>query len=161
MFSTILKLIKPRYAVTMLLLFGVLQGAVSIKKVPGLRSLFGKEPVVAEEASAQASGREESLATRLIASYHPAKRLLVWILCYTLVCLALVPGIQMVLEGESNFMNGMMITGFTLFGGLLAFVLMAFRWSWGRGFLLLLALGLSCTIFVGLAGQLEKMRLDS
>jgi len=159
MLSTLLKLIKPRYAVTMLLLFGVLQGAVSIKKVPGLRSLFGQEPVVAEEETS--AGGEESLATRLIASYHPAKRLLVWILCYTLVCLALVPGIQMVLEGESNVMNGLMITGFTVFGGLLAFLLMAFRWSWGRGFLLLLALGLSCTIFVGLAGQLEKMRLDS
>lgn len=162
MFSTILKLIKPGYAVTLLLLLGVYQGAVTVKKVPGLRALFGQQTEVQEagEESADADAAQ-SLLGKFIASYHPVKRLLVWVVCYTLVSLALVPGVQIVLERESNGLNAMMILGFTVFGGLLAFMLLAFRWSWGSGFLLMLALGLSCALFVSLAGQLEKMRIES
>lgn len=158
MITTFLRIFKPTYALTALLILGVFQGAVSIRRIPALDALLGRE--AAEETETMEPTEEEGgVLAQVIRSYHPAQRLLAWGVCYILICLALVPFIQTVLESESNKMNGLMILGFTLFGGFLAWVLMAFRWSWGRGILMVMALAASCCLFVGLAGQLEKMRV--
>jgi hypothetical protein len=64
------------------------------------------------------------------------------------------------LNQESNLINGLMLGGFCALGVLLAFVLLAFQWSWASALWLTAALVISGGLFVWLSTELERLRVE-
>lgn len=153
MLSTVLKLFRPRYALTTLLLFGGWQAYSLVQSVTKTVTMV---PVTQVEERSLPEGR----VARILAQASPAKRVFCWLSLYLLICFASVPLVRWGFERESNVINGLMLAGFCLYGVLSASFLTAFQWSWKTAVLLVLALAVSGAFFVGLASQVERMRVE-
>ena len=160
MLSTVLKLFKPSYAIMALLLFGGWQGYSIVRSGPAWDWLRGKEVEEPPPVDKDAEALPEGILARTMALTHPVKRIVYWLLCYVLICVACVPLMKRGLMQESNLVNGMMLGGFCVLGVLLAYVLLAFRWSWASAFWLMAALVSSGGFFVWFSAELEKLRVE-
>ena len=161
MLSTLLKLIKPSYAIIALLLFGGWQGYSMVRSGPGWDWLGDKQVKETEpQAEEAAEPLPEGILARTMAITHPVKRIVYWLLTYVLICVACVPLLKWGLMRESNLINGGMLGGFCLFGVMLAYILLAFRWSWTSAFWLAIALLMSGGFFLWLSSELEKLRIE-
>jgi hypothetical protein len=165
MFGTILRLFRARYALSVLLLIGAVQGYSMARlvsnKLPAL-PLFdliwgGGKSAKAIEPPPQAGMGPIAMA---VVETNPLLRTIYWLLAYGLLCLATVPLIKRALAHESNVVNAVLILSYSLFGGLLAFGLMAFRFTWITGIVGALAFICATAGIVRLAGELERFRVE-
>jgi hypothetical protein len=160
MLGTALKLFKPSYAIIALVLFGGWQGYSIVRSGPGWDWLWEKSVKEAPPAEESAEPLPDGIWARTMAITHPVKRIAYWLLTYILMCVACVPLMKWGLMRESNLINGGMLGGFCLFGVMLAYMLLAFRWSWTSALWLVIALGISGGFFVWLSTELEKLRIE-
>ena len=174
MLGTILKLLRPSYALTALILFGGWQGYSFVKSVPEKLSLpFGtgqvqtaeetqtaeqSGPVQVEQTQAEQTPTSPTVAA--IQRIHPGMRVLSWLVIYTLLCFATVPLIKKMLAKESNLVNAILIIIYSGIGFLLAVGLVAFQFTWVIDIMLIAALVFSVCIIIWLAGELEKIRVQ-
>ena len=172
MLGTALRLLRPSYALTALLLFGGWQGYGFVKSIPerlpdipGL-SVAGtdSEPGEAEADGADDASAETPPDSPMVAAVrdiHPAKRIIYWAIGYSLLCLGTVPLIQRALSCESNAVNAVMLVAYCAVGVVAAMALVAFHLTWLTGGLwVVVALVGSVALMVGLAGELERMRVE-
>jgi hypothetical protein len=175
MLGTILKLFRPSYALTALILFGGWQGYRFVRSIPEKLSLpFGisgqvqsnEKSKIAEQSSSVEDKKIEPRQTSsnptiaAIQKIHPGLRILYWLVTYVLLCFAGVPVIKWAIAHESNLVNGILIVVYTGLGLLAAFVFTAFQFNWFTAVILILALVLSAAIIIKLAGELEKLRVE-
>lgn len=169
MLGTVLRLLRPSYALTALILFGGWQGYSFVKSLPERLPLLPGSSVQQEterqsDAADSAQVRQdETPPSRTVAAIqhiHPGLRILYWVVTYALICLASVPVIKWSLAHESNLVNGLLIVVYSGLGLLAAFVSVAFQVNWFTAIILILALVLSAVIIVKLAGELERMRVE-
>lgn len=174
MLGTILRLLRPSYALTALMLFGGWQGYSFVKSVPEKLSLpFGAsmiEPVEKEQGTENVqSDQTEQVSPQQVSSnptvatiqrIHPGMRILSWLVVYALLCLSTVPVIKKMLLQESNLVNAIVIIVYSGTGLLLAVGLTAFQFTWVTAIMIIAALVFSVCIIIRLAGELEKMRVQ-
>jgi len=177
MLGTILRLLRPSYALTALILFGGWQGYTLVKSVPEKLSLplgiDGKaqtekevqtEPQMdAYENDGQESKMEEKSSSRFAAAIqgvNPVMRIFYWVVMYVLLCLSTVPVIKKILTQESNLANAILVIIYSGIGLLLAVGLVAFQFTWITGIMLAAASVFSAYIIIWLAGALEKVRVQ-
>ena len=156
MLGTVLKFMKPSYALTALILFGGYQGYKVVKNVT-------EPPESKQAAAAEEQAENEPIDNAVLAAVHeihPVGRMLSWLVLYGLLCFASTPIIKSVLARESNLANGIILFLYIMIGFLLALFFTAFQIGWFSGILVFLALGISAGIFISLAGALEKMRVE-
>jgi len=159
MLRTILKFIKPCYALITLIGIGVWQGYAWITSTPEWSLFQSIRNVDSQDQSDQEESLPSGPVARVIASVHPAKRVIYWLVIYILICFASIPLIRRSLLLESNAVNGMMVGGFCLIGLVIAFVLSAFQLTSGTLLSLIGAFLVSGGTIVWLASQLEEMRV--
>lgn len=168
MLGTILKLLRPGYALTALIVFGSWQGYTFVKSIPQKVSLpFGTIQIhneqknqPAEPQQVQAEQLSANPAIAAIQKVNPCMRILSWLVIYSLLCLATVPLINKMLAQESNFVNAILIIIYSGSGLLLAFVFAAFQFSKLIDVMLIAAFVFSVFFIIWLAGELEKMRIQ-
>jgi len=166
MLGTILRLFKARYALTVLLLFGALQ-AYSFARL-----VSDKLPALPVLSLLWGNGRSGSDATQThrdpdmgpiaaaVTGMHPLLRVLYWAVGYGLLCFAGVPLIKRALARESNAANAVIVLAYTCIGGLMAFALMAFRFTWVTGIVGILAFVCAGVGIIRLANELEQFRVE-
>ena len=163
-----LKLLRPSYALTGLLLFGGYQGYSLVKSATEpLRPMVASEQGQAKKVAASTdtavavnSAEEPGTIAAAVQRIHPGMRIVSWLIIYGLGCLATVPVISRVLRRESNLANGLMLVVYLAIGFLLAFCLAAFRVNWITVILFVAALVVSAVLVVRLASALERMRIQ-
>lgn len=181
MLGTILRLFRPSYALTALILFGGWQGYSFVKSVPEKLSLpFGISSKAQIEEKAQAKPQmntdghgyqsavdraenSQKTSSRFVAAIqgvNPVMRFFYWVVIYALLCFATVPVIKKMLARESNFINAILIIIYSGIGFLLAVGLAAFQFTWITAIMLLAALVFSVCIIIWLASELEKIRVQ-
>lgn len=170
MLGTILKLLRPSYALTALILFGGWQGYSFVKSIPEKLPLLPGSVEVQEEGEERAEPAEteqaqpaqtpSSPAVTAIQRIHPGLRTLYWLVMYALLCFASVPVIKWALARESNLANGIVIVVYSGLGLLAAIVFTAFQFAWFTAVVLTLALVFSAAMIIWLAGELEKIRVQ-
>lgn len=172
MLGTILRLFRPSYALTALILFGGWQGYTFVKSVPeklslplGMEKIKAAEEIQASEANqpteqAQSEQVLSSPTVSAIQQISPIMRILSWIVIYVLLCFATVPLIKKILVRESNLSNAVLIIFYIAVGFMLAVGLVAFQFTWITIVMLITALVFSACIIIWLAGELEKIRVQ-
>jgi hypothetical protein len=170
MLGTILKLLRPSYALTALILFGGWQGYSFVKSIPERLPLLPRpaevrqgtegQPEPPETDQARSKQTPSSGLVAAIERVHPGLRIVYWVVTYVLLCLASVPVIKWALAHESNIVNGMMVIVYSGIGLMAAFFLTAFQFGWFAAIILVLALLCSAAMIVWFAGELEKMRVE-
>ena len=173
MLRMILQLLRPSYALTALVLFGTWQGYSFVKSIPEklhLPAVIEKvqKPVEPQEQSQiatteQLPGSQQVTSIPIIAAIgriHPGMRILYWLAIYLLLCFATVPLIKRMLACESNLVNVILIFIYTVLGVLLAFVFVAFQFTWITEVILGSAFIFSAAVIIKLASELEKMRVQ-
>jgi len=158
MVGTILRLLKPSYAVLAMLAFGGWQGYSIIAPIWGGGDVQEEVVVSEEDGEADEADSVGPLAAAM-RKVHPGMRIVTWLVIYGLLCFASVPWINGVLAKESNFANAVMLFVYVVAGFLLAFLLMAFQFNWATAIMLIMAIVVAGGIIVLLAGMLEKMRI--
>jgi hypothetical protein len=172
--GTILKLFRPSYALTALILFGGWQGYTFVKSIPqklslqlGIKQVDNKKAAQAVESNQ--SAETEQLETKQLSSnpavaaiqkIRPGMRIMSWIIVYVLLCFTTVPVIKRMLACESNLVNAILIIVYSGLGLLLAFVFTAFQFGRLALVMLIAAVIFSACIIIWLAGELEKMRVQ-
>ena len=164
--GSVLRLFRARYALTVLLLFGALQAysfarlvSDRLPALPVLSLLWGDERSSNDVKSADPDTNMGPVAAAVTAT-HPLLRGIYWVIVYGLVCFASVPLIKRILAHESNVLNGILILAYTCTGGLMAFALMAFRFTWVTGIVGILAFVCAAAGIIRLAGELEQFRVE-
>ena len=123
MLGTILRLFRPSYALTALILFGGWQGYSFVKSVPEKLSLPLGTGQVQTAEEIQVTGKVQSAQAEqvqlehissnptvaAIQQIHPGMRILSWLVIYVLLCLATVSLIRKMLAQESNLVNAILI----------------------------------------------------
>jgi hypothetical protein len=175
MLGTILKLLRPSYALTALILFGGWQGYAFVKSIPDKLSLpFGISSQVQSNEKTQIPERSQSVESKqieprqtssnptvaAIQKIHPGMRMVSWAVIYMLMCFATVPLIKKMLAHESNLVNAILIIIYSGVGFLLAVVFTAFQFNWHSTVMLIMALILSASMIIWLASELEKVRVQ-
>ena len=174
MLGAILRLFRPSYALTALILFGGWQSYSFVKSVPEKLSLplgMGQihveeqnqvdnesEPVEAEQVQEKQVSSNPTVAA--IQGVNPGMRMLFWLVVYALLCFATVPVIKKMLAQESNLVNAILIIIYSGIGLLLAIGLAAFQFTWITAMMIITALVFSVCIIIWLASELEKMRVQ-
>jgi len=166
MLGTALKLLRPSYALTALLLFGAWQGYSFVKSIPERLPLLpgseqeqpGEQPVEAEQE--QSDQMPSSPTVAAIQRIHPGMRILYWLVMYVLLCFATVPLIKKMLACESNMANAVLIIIYSGLGLLSAFGLAGFQFAWTTAILLILALAFSAGMIIWVGGELERIRVE-
>ena len=169
MLGTVLKLLRPSYALTALILFAGWQVHSFFKSIPERLSLplttgivKSGQPVSHDSNTSQQVEQVPSSKTlAAIQRFHPVARILSWVAIYILVCLATVPLIKKILERESNFANAVLIVCYSAVGFLMALVFAAFQFVWLTGVMLAVSLVFSAAVIIRLAGELERMRVQN
>ena len=167
MLGVILKILRPRYALLGLLLFGGYQGYSILKSATEpLRSSgvaeqvqMGQVEPQSDEALLLNDGEEVSTIAGAIQDIHPVVRIASWLVIYGLLCLATVPIINRILRQESNLANGILVLTYVAVGVLLAFLFVAFRVDWIAIVFLVAAVIVSLLVIVRLASALEEGRI--
>lgn len=157
MLRGILKLFKPRYALTALLIFGAWRGYSLVKSISEKLPLLQGQ---AEEQVLQSQQEHLSPIVAAIRRIHPGMRVLYWLVIYILLCLTSVPLIKKALAYESNLVNAVLIILYSGLGLLLAFIFAGFQFTWITAILLIMALILSAAWIIWLASELEKLRVE-
>lgn len=165
MLGSILRLFRPSYALTALLLFVGWQGYSYVKTIPEKLSILGGagQSRDSESSNVEPAGSEQedsSRFVRTVRSIHPGMRILYWLVSYALVCLASVPLIKKTLARESNLANAALVVVYSSLGLLSAFGFVGFQFGWLSAIMLIAALLLSAGMIVWLAGELEKLRVQ-
>lgn len=170
MLGTILRLFRPSYALTALILFGAWQGYSFVKSIPEELPLSGgsAEAQPGAEGQSEAVGVEQAQSDQApagpivtaIQGVHPMMRILYWLAVYVLLCFAGVPLIKKMLAKESNLVNTFVIILYSALGLLLAFGLAAFQFGWAIAILTGAAVAFSAAMIIRLAGELEKLRVQ-
>lgn len=159
MLGMILKLFRPSYALTALILFGGWQGYSFVKSVPERLHLpLGVEQVQGEEL--QSDQPAPSAIIGAIQQIHPGRRIVYWLVIYLLLCFTGVPLIRRALTRESNLANTILILVYCGLGLSIAFVFAAFQFTWITAIMIVLALVFSAAMIIWLAGELEKIRVE-
>jgi hypothetical protein len=166
MLRSILAIFRARYALTALFLFGAVQ-AYSLARLvsdrlpplPVFSLLWGDGRSGSDSPSANRPADMGPIAAA-ITKTHPLQRMFYWVVGYGLLCLAGVPLIKWALARESNVSNGVLILGYSCMGGLMAFALMAFRFTWLTGIVGVLAFVCAAFGIIRLAGMLEQFRVE-
>jgi len=159
MLGMVLKLFRPSYALTALILFGGWQGYSFVKSTSEqLHLLPGSEQVQVEQSQSDQPAPSATVAA--IQRIHPGRRILYWLVIYLLLCFTGVPLIRRMLARESNLANAVLIVIYSGLGFLLAFVFAAFQFTWFIAIMLVLALAFSAAMIIWLAGELEKIRIQ-
>ena len=171
MLGIALRLLRPSYALTALLLFGAWQGYSFAKSIPErLPSLWDiglaqkQNPATQRQEDAVALAEPESSHERpvvqAIRRIHPLVRVAYWLIGYVLLCFASVPLVKRGLGHESNLVNAAMLLAFVGVGVLTATALVGFRFSWLTVPWMVAALLCSAGLTVLMAGELERIRLE-
>lgn len=168
MLGTVLKLLRPRYALTALILFAGWQGYSFIKSIPEQLHLpqrvgrveIEEHLVQTETEQATTQQRPSNRVISAMQGIHPGMRILYWLIIYVLLCFASVPLIKRILVHESNLINAGLIIVYSLVGFIMAFVFAAFQLTWIISIILLAAIVLSACIIIRLASELEKLRVQ-
>lgn len=163
-----LKLLRPSYALTGLLLFGGYQGYSLVKSATEpLRPMVASEQGQAKKVAASTdtavavnSAEEPGTIAAAVQRIHPGMRIVSWLIIYGLLCLATVPVISRVLGRESNLANALMLVVYLVAGFLLALFFAAFRFDWITTIMLVAAVVVSAVLIVMLASALEKTRIQ-
>ena len=174
MLGTILRLFRPSYALTALILFGGWQGYSFVKSVPEKLSLpFGTSQVQSAEEEQGTEGNQSDKKEQVspeqassnptvtaIQGVNPVMRIFYWVVIYALLCFATVPVIKKMLSHESNLVNAILVIIYSGIGLLLAVGLAAFQFTWITAMMIITALVFSVCIIIWLASELEKMRVQ-
>ena len=174
MLETILRLFRPSYALTALMLFGGWQGYTFVKSVPEKISLQlgtdqvqiaeekqgteGNQPDKKEQVSPEQASSNPTVAA--IQRIHPGMRILFRLVIYALLCFATVPVIKKMLAHESNLVNSILVIIYSGIGLLLAVGLAASQFTWVTATMLIAALVFSVCIIIWFASELEKIRVQ-
>jgi len=166
MLGSVLRLFKARYALTVLVLFGALQAysfarlvSDRLPALPILSLLWGEGRSSSDVKSTDTDANMGPIAAA-VSRTHPLLRVMYWVVAYGLVCFASVPLIKRALAHESNVLNGILIFAYTCTGGLMAFALMAFRFTWVTGIVGIVAFVCAAAGIIRLAGELEQFRVE-
>ena len=166
MLKWMLTVFKARYAVAVLFLFSGVQAysfarlvSDRLPPLPIFSLLGGNGGAHRDAAPKDATGEMGSIAAAVTGT-HPLLRVFYWAIAYVLLCLAGVPLIKRALARESNTTNGAVILAYACAGGLMAFALMAFRFTWVTGIVGLLAFVCAAAGIIRLAGELERFRVE-
>jgi hypothetical protein len=174
MLGTILKIFKPSYALTALILFAGWQGYSLVKSIPKkltlpldikhietkkeTRSPAQFEQIEAEKISTKNESSSPTVAT--IRNIHPGARILSWLMIYAMLCFASVPLIKKMLACESNLVNFALIVIYSGIGLSLGFIFSAFQFTWVVCVFLVISGIFSAGMITWLASELEKMRVQ-
>jgi hypothetical protein len=159
MLGIILKLFRPSYALTALILFGGWQGYSFVKSTSEqLHSRADSEQVQAYDS--QSDQPDPSAYVAAIQQIHPVWRIVYWLVIYLLFCFTGVPLIKRALARESNLANTILLIIYCCLGLLIAVVFTAFNFTLITAIMLVLALVFSASMIIWLASELEKIRLE-
>ena len=166
MLRSLLAIFKARYALTVLFLFGAVQAysfarlvSDKLPALPVFSLLWGDSRSDSDSVQSDADTTMGPVATAVTGT-HPLLRALYWVVGYGLLCFASVPLIKRALACESNVVNGVLILIYTCVGGLMAFALMAFRFTWLTGLAGILAFVCAAAGIIRLASELEQFRVE-
>ncbi len=161
MLGTVLRLFRPTYALTALILFGGWQGYSFVQSVPGRLGIDDaqRQGQVDDDYQVNQSEAGDSRFAAAMRDSSGMRRGLLWVAAYTLMCFAAVPLVKKVLACESNAANAVMVIGFVLAGVLFAMALMAFEFGFFKLVLLVFAAIYASAMILWLAGELEKLRV--
>ena len=168
MLSAILRLFRPSYALTALVLFGGWQGYSFVKSVPERLNLpLGIKQGQTEQEAASAGIEQEQVeklpsspTVAAIQNVHPCMRIVYWLVGYILLCFSGVPVIKKALRRESNLTNAIVILIYVAVGFLSAFALAAFQFTWITAIMLVAALVFSAWLIIWLSSELEELRVQ-
>lgn len=171
MLGMALRLLRPSYALTALMLFGAWQGYSFVKSIPerlpaltDIRLVQGRPPANGSEHAIEdppeSQLSQDKPVVQAVRRIHPLLRVVYWLVGYVLLCFGSVPLIKRGLGHESNLVNAAMLVGYSGVGVLAAMALTGFRFSWWTVLWMVMALVCSGVLIVLLAGELEKIRLE-